>query len=252
MSRRYRVFFDESGDRSNRIDNSAASRYFALCGCVFLMESYRNDFRPAVDRLRNAHFPEHHAEEPVILHREEIKEARGSFAALQDDARRRAFDVDLLSLIGDANYQVITVLLDKRVFFARNGRGADPHSACLWELLKVYCTFLISVGGSGDVMGEARDQHLDRSMKESYEFYWNECEQQFTPASPLSSSNELKLKIKAHDITGIQLADLLAYPLKQRMLFDRGILSSLGTFSQEIHGRVESKSLERVALFLQA
>lgn len=214
------------------------------------MQSYIADFRPAVDRLKSQHFPEHDRDEPIVLHREDIKERRGSFAPLQDEVRRSAFDADLLSLIGGANYWVITVALDKQVFFARNGKHADPHSACLWELLRVYCAFLISEGGSGDVMGEAREQRLDQSMKASYEFYWAECERQSAPPSPLSSSKELKLKIKAQDIVGIQLADVLAYPLKQKMLFDRRLVSDLGRFSEHICDRVGSKRLEEVRLFL--
>ncbi|MEK6406525.1 MAG: DUF3800 domain-containing protein [Acidobacteriota bacterium] len=248
MDVRYRLFFDESGDRSVP-SNVPASGYFALCGCVFSMEQYVNEFRSSVETFRKKHFPDHDKEEPVILHREEIKARRGPFAPLQEENRRLAFDEDLLFLLGNSPYRLMTVVLDKRLFFARNGKGADPHARCLWELLDRYSDFLMSIKASGDVMGESRKEREDLPMKETYSYYWNESQRRCGTELPLTSK-ELKLKPKAHDILGTQLADLLAYPTRQEILSERGLRDEISGFTRRVCDRIGAKYLNGAAIFL--
>ena len=245
---RYRLFFDESGDRSTP-SNVPASWYFALCGCVFPMEQYVREFRSSVNAFRQHYFPDHDDEEPVILHREEIKARRGSFAFLQEEDRRRAFDEDLLSLVGNSPFRLVTVVLDKRLFFARNGKGADPHARCLWELLDRYSDFLMSIKAYGDVMGESREKRADGPMKDTYSYYWNESQRKWGPELALTSK-ELKLKPKANDILGTQFADLLAYPTKREILCKQGLVSEIGGFTRRICEGVRAKYFNGGAIFL--
>ena len=53
MEVRYRLFFDESGDRSVP-SNVPASGYFALCGCIFSMEQHVHEFRSTVETFRKS------------------------------------------------------------------------------------------------------------------------------------------------------------------------------------------------------
>lgn len=45
------------------------------------------------------------------------------------------------------------------------------------------------------------------------------------------TSKELKLKAKTANIAGLQVADLLAYPVSQDILRDQGVINSIDSFS---------------------
>ena len=247
---RYRLFFDESGDRGAPKGTNPHSFYLSLGGCVFLLNEYQNQFVPHFEAFRKNHF-ERDRDNPVILHREEISGKRGAFASLQDETKRAAFDTDLLKLIADSQYYVITVVLDKQSFFAYCGENADPHVWSLSVLLGRYCSFLMSKGGSGDVMGEARQEYLDRAMRRAYSCYWDEYTKNH-PSSSLLTSKDLKLKPKEADIPGIQLADLLAYPMKQDVLREnrRIEIEKVGPFTSQICDKIRNKYIERQFLQL--
>jgi len=229
----YRLFFDESGSHSAQGEDGP-TRHFALCGRVFFLEAYKQRFRPAVQGLVTRYFPGHDPEEPVILHRYDIKNRRGSFAPLQEEQKRLAFDQDLLRLFEISEYDLMTVVLDSQMFFARYGPDADPHVRCLWELLDGYCGFLNMKGRAGDVLGEARKQHLDKPLMDAYKTY---CQREGLEPLPLSSG-ELKLKPKEQNIVGTQLADLLAYPAMRSIMFQRGLVADVGTFTKQIWERI--------------
>lgn len=252
MQVRYRLFFDESGDRgSPGTGDNPTTRHLALCGCVFSLEDeYGQRFGPRMDALKRKHFDfgERDRDNPVILHREDIINQRETFAILQNEDKRAAFDADLLELIGTSQYYLIVVVLDKLAFFARQGQGAEPHARCISELLERYCSFLISAGESGDVMGEARNEHLDRAVRAAYAYY--HAENAPTP-NPLTSK-EIKLKPKEADIVGIQLADLLAHPTKQDILYREGLIGEVGPFTRQVCDLVRGKHLAGGGVLLRS
>jgi len=56
------------------------------------------------------------------------------------------------------------------------------------------------------------------------------------------TSKEIKVRRKAANIAGLQLADLIAYPVKQACLLERGLIADPGdVFGKEVVKAVESK-----------
>ena len=60
------------------------------------------------EALKSTYFGSH-PDDPVILHRKELLNGRGPFVSLRDAAVRAAFDCDLLRLMSDWDYTVISV-----------------------------------------------------------------------------------------------------------------------------------------------
>ena len=72
-------------------------------------------------------------------------------------------------------------------------------------------------------MTESRGKREDRGLKEDfYKFMTRErsAQESFRPIS----SNQIKLSLKTDNFTGLQVADLLAYPSKRGILLDNGFL----------------------------
>ena len=89
-------------------------------------------------------------------------------------------------------------------------------------MLQRYCGYLNHVNRNGDVMAESRGGKEDKELKGSYERVYERGAWVFS-ASKIQralTSKQLKLKAKNANIAGLQLADILAHPVKQKILID--------------------------------
>ncbi len=108
---RYRLYLDESGDHVFRETTETAHRFLCLLGCWIQNPAYVQ-FHQELERFKERHF-HHHPDNPVVLHREDIINARRVFKTLQDERKRAAFDTDLLAIIEAAQFRVVAVIIDK-------------------------------------------------------------------------------------------------------------------------------------------
>jgi hypothetical protein len=221
---RYRLYLDESGDHVFRETQELSHRFLALLGCWFRNPDYVR-FHQALEALKYNHLP-HHPDEPVILHREDMVNARRAFKILRDEGKRKAFDADLLQLIQQAQFKMVVVVIDKQALKSAYGNAAaHPYHLALGFLLQRYVGYLNHINRVGDVMAEARGGKEDRLLAESYtRIYeggvWMTRANAFQAAL---SSRQLKLKDKRANIAGLQLADMLAYPVKLWVLHQYGL-----------------------------
>lgn len=111
--RLYRVYIDESGDHTYHSLERVEKRYLGLTGCIIEAEYYRTTFHPALEELKQKHFP-HDPDEPVILHRREIIDCKGAFWRLRNVENRKAFDQDILKFFYEQKYVLITAAIDKK------------------------------------------------------------------------------------------------------------------------------------------
>lgn len=221
---RYRLYLDESGDHVFRETEEIAHRYLCLLGCWFRNPEYLQ-FHNAIEALKTLHLP-HHPDDPVVLHREDMINARKAFKVLRDDAARERFDRDLLQVIQNANFRVVAVVFDKqRLRFNFGEDAAHPYHLGLGFLLQRFAGYLNHINRVGDIVGESRGGVEDRLLKDSYSRVY-ERGVWMTPAHAFQSaftSKELKLKPKSANIAGLQLADLLGHPVKHWVLRQYGV-----------------------------
>jgi hypothetical protein len=199
-------------------------------GCWFQNPDYLR-FHRSLEELKTRLLP-HHPDEPVVLHREDMLNARKAFKALRDPALRSQWDERLLELVAKAEFLCVAVVIDKVEL--RNDYGdaaAHPYHLGLGFLLQRYAGYLNHMSRRGDVMGESRGGREDRLLKDSYIRVY-ERGVWMTPAHTFQSaltSRALKLKPKSANISGLQLADLLGHPLKQWILRQNGLLGGDAT-----------------------
>jgi len=240
---RYRLYLDESGDHVFRETEAHAHRYLCLLGCWFRNPDYLK-FHEAIEGFKSAYLP-HHPDDPVILHRDDMINARKAFKNLRDGAVRAKFDDELLRVIESAVFKVVAVVIDKQELRRAYGTAAaHPYHLGLGFLLQRFAGYLNHINRVGDILGESRGGREDRLLKESYSRVfergvWMTRSDTFQSAL---TSGELKLKPKSANIAGLQLADLLGHPVKQWMLNHFGYTSEdLAPFAQRLMGVIESK-----------
>lgn len=241
--KRYRIYIDESGDHTESKADDFAKRYLALLGCIIETDYYRNVFQPSFEEFKRKHF-KYDADEPIILHRNEIINKKGIFKVLQDSQRKQTFNDDLLRLFSSSSFTIICVVIDKYAHNQRYASPFHPYHYCLAAILERYCIFLNSRGARGDVMAEKRGGEEDGQLKGAYRniYHNGTLHQPKENFQKTLTSVEIKLKPKEKNIAGLQLADLLAYPIKQEILIENGCISTVGdVFGRKICEAIKDK-----------
>lgn len=241
-----RLYIDESGDHTTKGVTLAQwdKRYLCLYGISLNLNYCRDFFNPRIEELKLRHFADE-PDDPVILHREQMVAKVGPFAVLRDAMKNAAFREDFMRLVDESRFRAFAVLIDKISTGSRFYGLSDshPYHIGLLAMLERYCGWLRFSNQRGDVLAESRGGREDKQLKAAY----REIHQggsrfrspQFFQGS--LSSGEIKLKLKEANIAGLQLADLLAYPAKRRILEEQGKGSPTSGFTKELADLLEKK-----------
>lgn len=221
---RYRLYIDESGDHTLQVVDDDNRRYLGLIGIWFDSgEPYRN-FARGLQELKEGIFGPHPDDDSICLHRKDIVERRGIFERLRVPALNQRFERELLDLVEKASFWMACVVVDKSSYVSRAERELfNPYHYCIAALLESYGGWLDQIGAKGDVMAESRGSKEDQQLRHEFE----STVANGTLRRPADwfqrvlTSSKIKLKKKEHDIAGLQLADLLAYPLKREIVAER-------------------------------
>ncbi len=240
----YRLYIDESGDHTYGAVDDPAKRYLGLTGCFIEADYYRHVLHPAFERLKQRHFP-HSPDEPIVLHRRDLLDKTGPYWRLRDSSVNAAFEDDLIDFLETHDYRLISIVIDKAAHGRRYGRVAyHPYHYCLALIMERYCGFLKRFNAVGDVMAESRGKAEDRQLAGAYSLLFN-VGTRFHPAPFFASvltTRELKLKPKRANVSGLQVADLLAHECKQSILIEcAGVSVSQGLFGRRVSEAIKSK-----------
>jgi hypothetical protein len=112
-SKRYRLFFDETGNGDlNAAKKDPNQRYLSLTGIVIRQDIHDRYTTRRLTRLKGDIFGYSH--KSIVLHRREIVARKGAFAALNDDHLRAQFDARFAALLAEVPAPAFTVSIDKQ------------------------------------------------------------------------------------------------------------------------------------------
>lgn len=239
---RYRLYIDESGDHAYRLLEMSSHRYLALLGVWFRQDDEYVAFVDNLDRFKRDIFGPH-PDDPIVLHRKEIINKEGPFGILCDPEMQRRFDSGLREVIDNARFCVICVVIDKKKHVDKYSSPFHPYHYCLAAMLDRYSGWLNYKNAVGDVMAESRGGEEDLQLKQAYRRVYESGTLMFNHMhhQRVLTSRDIKLKPKSLNIAGLQLADILAYPAKQQMLYEKQICLSRGAFGTLLYEMIEPK-----------
>jgi hypothetical protein len=234
---KYRIYVDEVGNPDLGSSDSPNHRFLSLTGVAFGLEYVGEVLHPQVEALKREFFGSH-PDEPVILHRKELVNARPPFEALRDRATRAAFDERLLALMNAWEYTVVSVCLDKKKHRETYATWRyDPYHYCLAVLLERFVFLLDQTDARGDAMAESRGGREDRRLKASFARLLERGTDYVAPErfTHRLTSRQLKVKPKAANIAGLQVADLLAHPSRNEIILEnQSAAVRLGPFAEKV------------------
>lgn len=244
MTTKYRIYIDEVGNPDLGSSDNPNHRFLSLTGVILELGYVVEVVNSQMEELKKKFFT-HHPDEPLIFHRKEMVNARTPFESFENDDVRSNFDKDLLNLLREWNYTVISVCLDKKRHRDTFRIWRDhPYHYCLEVLLERFVFFLNLKNCKGDVMAESRGGKEDMKLKKAFSSL-HEKGTHFVEAERFQNtltSKQLKVKPKSNNITGLQLADLLAHPSRNEILNEQKLLQKkIAPFAKSIIEILEGK-----------
>jgi len=244
----YRLYIDESGDHhyhdySKPKYNKPSERYLGLMG-VAMRKDVRQQVHVKLENLKRDHF-DSDPDDPVILHRKEIIHKQGAFSVLRDPMRRKTFNNDLIDFLNTLECVLFIIVIDKKYHIDTYGKSAyHPYHYALTAMLERYCGYLNFINSRGDVWAEQRGKKEDRELEKVYSRVFDSGTY-FRGASFFQralTTRKIKIKSKKANIAGLQIADILAHPCKQELLYEKGRMSRQpSAFGRQIYNSVKYK-----------
>lgn len=111
-------------------------------------------------------------------------------------------------------------------------------------MLERYAGWLVYKNVVGDVMAESRGGEEDLQLKQAYRRAYESGTQHFSREKFQRglTSKDLKIRPKSANIAGLQLADILAYPVRQAVLLQKGLIHDPGdVFGKKIYEAARRK-----------
>lgn len=201
----YVVYVDESGDHNlESIDPEYP--VFVLSFCVFRKADYVYKAAPAIRNLKFQTF----GHDMVVLHETDIRRKRGAFSQLSKEPRE-AFLEALTDIIGQSDFQLVAVVIDKLKLKARYKEPNHPYYLALTFGLERIHKMLEAQGQASaqtHVIAEARGAKEDAALELAFRRICNGGNY-----GSLVLPFTLVIADKKTNSEGLQLADLTARPL---------------------------------------
>lgn len=219
----HRLYIDESGDHTFKKLTDPAHRYLSLLGVCFEQSKDYRTFESQLEIFKKEVFGK-----SVILHRSKIINKKGPFGKLRDPEIEEKFNQGLLQLIDCAHFLIFTVIIDKQAQYNKYAYPHNPYSFSLKVMLERYVQWLKLNDNTGDVMAESRGKEEDKKLQDEYGTFYKSGSDYITSqtVTRFLTTKDLKCKQKSANIAGLQLADLLAHPIKQTELINAGRVSN--------------------------
>lgn len=222
-----RLYIDEVGHATIKPLMSEEERYLSLIGVACDLTHTRTVIQPEMEALKDAFFlktlaapewvdPDEPPKipKPIVFHRREMAGRLYPFEALRDAETNKHFDKELLALLRSWNYTVFNVIVDKVALQQKYAIPDHPYHYALEVMLERYIQWLEGRSCVGDVMAEARGGKEDRELEKRYVSVYQTGTVYVKSAmvQVRLSSRNLKLRRKDANITGLQVAELVAQP----------------------------------------
>ncbi|HBL33126.1 MAG TPA: DUF3800 domain-containing protein [Porphyromonadaceae bacterium] len=212
------LFLDECGDQ-NLSNFNPDFPIFTLCG-IIISESDYDVMKNKVRELKEFFWKS----KKVILHSRDIRKCQKGFEILFDLNAKKVFYEQIDSIMNECNYTIVSCSILKEPYIRRYGKLSDVYSLSLSFIIERTVFLLDGLKKDlGDdielnVIAEKRGKKEDGNLLN----YYNEL---LDRGTYFVNKNRIKkyfktfqFKKKSEDITGLQIADLSAYPITRHVL----------------------------------
>ncbi len=230
----FKLFIDECGDQ-NLSNFDPSFPIFTLCGVIVSQEQLKS-LNEKVNELKH-HF---WTDKKVILHSRDIRKCQKGFEILFDlDVKKEFYQRINDILIREDLYKIVACSIKKEQYIRQYGRFNDVYAQSLSFVLERAIFYLDSLaipdGTVLDVVVEMRGKKEDANLLNYFNqlldkgTYWVSSERM------KQHINSFKFKPKKDNINGLQIADLVAYPITRHIIDPEMVNLAYGILERNIY-----------------
>lgn len=212
----YNLYIDESGDHG-LVNLDANFPVFLLCGMLVSENNYRQ-LREEINLIKK----EFWGNKTVILHSRDIRKCQNEFQIMFDLNIKKSFYEQINKLISTGEYTIFASAIRKDNYIKTYGKlSNDVYELSLSFIIERTVFYLDSLPDTNKelhIIIEKRGKKEDKKLDEHFQ-------RLLARGTGYVSANRLKalkLKIvfsdKKENINGLQLTDLLAYPIARYVI----------------------------------
>ena len=229
---KYLLFLDESGDHGLKsIDQSFP--IFLLCGILISEENY-NLIRKEINDIKLNFWKNKN----VIFHSRDIRKCNNEFQILFDLNIKNNFYTAINNLVEKPLYKIIAASINKTAFIKKYGKLEDDvYEISLSFIIErtVFCLDSLGNCGELEVIIEKRGKKEDRKLAEHIQKV-KQVGTYFVSSERLQNYGfKSKFSWKTENINGLQLSDLIAYPIARKILNPNGVNLSFDRFKENFY-----------------
>lgn len=212
---KYFLFLDESGDHGlAKFDPDFP--VFLLCGVLVRADEYEN-IRQNINKLKHSIW----GNKEVIFHSRDIRKCEKEFQKLFDLEIKKTFYEELNNIVATSNYNIIASAIQKEKFVQKFGKLEDDiYEIALSFVVEQEIVALQKINPQSELalVIERRGKKEDKQLDDHFQKIQG-------AGTGILSSEEVKLfnlsftfRNKKENINGLQLADLVAYPIARSII----------------------------------
>lgn len=212
---KYCFFIDESGDHGlTKIDTDFP--VFLLCGVLIKKEDYEI-VRQAINILKHSIW----GNKEVIFHSRDIRKCEKEFQKLFDLGIKKYFYEELNKIIAGSSYTIIASAIQKDRFIGKFGKLQDDvYEVALSFVIEQAIMALNGMEAEANlsIVIEKRGKREDKQLDDHFQRITGKGTGKLTAEEVAKCNPTFTFKNKKENINGLQLADLVAYPIARYVI----------------------------------
>jgi len=240
-SKKYYLFIDESGDHG-LVNLDPNFPVFLLCGVLLSQDNYTL-LRKAINTLKNKLW----GDKSVILHSRDIRKCEKEFQILFDLELKSAFYQALNTIISQTKYRVLASAINKTKYIQKYGKlSNDVYELSLSFIIEraIFCLDEVAGEKQFEIVIEKRGKKEDKQLAEHFQRLLARGTNYVSAERLKEVNTQITFKDKKENINGLQLADLIAYPMARYVIDQKRANPAFDIFE----GKIYRKNTKRYGL----
>lgn len=212
---KYYLFLDECGDQ-NLANFDPSFPIFTLCGIVLSQEQL-DIVTAQIDVIKKRFWND----KKIILHSRDIRKCEKGFEVLFDLSTKQQFYQAINEVLAQKIYTIICCAILKEPYIRKYGKMNDVYAQSLSFIVERTVFYLDSVSNQDaklNVVIEKRGKKEDDNLLNYYNQLLDRGTYFVKPERIKNYFESFEMKWKSQDVVGLQVADLIAYPLTRYIL----------------------------------
>ena len=229
---KYYLFLDECGDQ-NLSSFDPSFPIFTLCGVIMSQEQ----LEIITDKV-NALKREFWGERKIIFHSRDIRKCQNGFEIFFDLGIKQRFYEEINKILKDKVYVIVCCSILKEPYIRQYGRLNDVYGQSLSYIMERTVFYLDSLAANSihlTTIVECRGKKEDKALLDYYNKVSDRGTYWVTSARIKNYFKEFEMKRKSENLIGLQIADLVAYPITRHVLDEDAVNIAFDIIKENIY-----------------